>query len=75
MAPTFSTAGKRVTVTGTVDGQAYLTEGDVRAALEGVARQNGITVRDLAVSIAEGERTVTLTETEYNTLRQGGSAQ
>jgi hypothetical protein len=74
MVPTFSNPTKTINVTGTVDSGLYVTEGDVRAALERTARENGVTVRDLQVTIADGPRTVTLTEDEYNTLRQGGAS-
>jgi len=80
MAPTFNTAPAKtvVTVTGTVGNGAYgtITEGDVRLALEETARQNGVTVSDLTVSVErrEGERTVTLTEAEYQALTEGRNA-
>lgn len=74
MVPTFSNPSKTITVTGVVDGQTFLTEADVRHVLASVARDNGVAVRDLNVTIADGPRTVTLTEDEYNALRQGGQA-
>ena len=82
MAPTFNTApGKTVvTVSGTMSDSAYggiFTERDVQFALEETARRNGVTVSDLTVSIErrEGERTVTLTQAEYDALTQGGNVQ
>jgi hypothetical protein len=74
MAPTFSTPNKIVTVTGTVVNRAYLTEGDVRAALAELGRDYGVTVDGLTVTVTDGPRTVTLTQEEYDTLRQGGQA-
>lgn len=72
MAPTFSNTSTKVTVTATLPAQANgqrITEQDVRWALEQVARENGVQVTDLSVTLEPGERTVTMTEAEYNALR------
>jgi hypothetical protein len=73
MAPKFSTPRKVITATATVD-TSFVSEWDVQRALEQTARDNGVALSGLTVSIADGERTVTLTETEYNTLVAGGTA-
>jgi hypothetical protein len=74
MAPTFSNPSKIVTATATVDSDQFVTEWAVKDALTRTARNEGVTVRDLTVSIADGPRTVTMTEDEYNTLVTGGTA-
>lgn len=78
MAPKFSTPRTVVNVTATIPAQANgwtITENDVKAALESAARQNGVTVDNLTVTLSQGPREVTLSEAEYNALLAGGSAQ
>jgi hypothetical protein len=86
MAPTFSNPTKIVTITATVDtsnvrnnwGGFTVSDNDVsmaaETALRDAARSNGVTIDGLTVTVADGPRTVTLTEEEYNALRQGGNA-
>jgi ABC-type nitrate/sulfonate/bicarbonate transport system substrate-binding protein len=79
MAPTFSTARKIVTATVTVNtgnqNNPYITDNDIRRVTEDVlrnaARQNGVTLDAVEVTVANGPRTVTLTEEEYTALQQG----
>jgi len=83
MAPTFSNPTKTVTITATVDTSnagrwgGVVTDTDVKqaaeAALRDAARSNGVTIDGLTVTVEAGPRTVTLTEEEYNALRQGGT--
>lgn len=81
MAPTFSTPTKVVTITANVrTGNARygaVTDADIRreteAVLRELARQYDLTVDMFDVSVADGPRTVTMTEDEFNTLRQGGA--
>jgi hypothetical protein len=74
MAPKFSTPRKVITATATVD-TSFVSEWDVRRALEQTARDNGVTVSGLTVTIADGERTVTMTESEYDALVTGASGE
>ena len=79
MAPTFSTARKIVTATVTVNtgnqNNQYITDADIRRVTEEVlrnaARQSGVAVDAVEVTVANGPRTVTLTEEEYTALQQG----
>lgn len=78
MAPTFSNPTTVATVTATLPSKVNgwtITENDVRTALAQVARQNGVDVADITVTLSQGPRTVTMTEAEYDALRAGGSAQ
>lgn len=79
MAPTFNASdNNKVTVTATVAGRAAsglpVTEADIRQSLASLARQEGVRLSDLSVILEQGERTVTMTESEYNALVQGGAA-
>lgn len=86
MVPTFSTPSKVVTITATVDtsnvrnawGNGNVGNADVRqaaeTALRSAARDNGVTIQAIEVNVTDGARTVTLTEDEYNALRQGGAS-
>ena len=82
MAPTFSTARKIVTATVTVNtgnqnnqNRYGITDADIRRVTEEVlrnaARQNGVALDAVEVTVANGPRTVTLTEEEYTALQQG----
>lgn len=80
MAPKFSTPRKvvNVTLTADVNGNRYgVSDADIRSAvadsLRRLARENGVTVDAIEVTVADGPRTVTMTEDEYNALR-GDSA-
>lgn len=79
MAPTFSNPTKVVRVVATVNSDAtrYATDADVRRvtedALRRAARDNGVTVEGIEVTVETGPRTVTLTEDEYNALRAGNA--
>lgn len=68
MVPTFSNPTKVVTVTASLPGDRRVSDYDVRTALQRLAQDNGVEIRDLTVSVADGPRTVTLTEDEYNAL-------
>jgi hypothetical protein len=81
MAPTFSNPSKIVTVTGTVDvsgadGAFDVTDADVRRVTEDTLRQaaraNRVAITSLEVTVANGPRTVTMTEDEFNALLQQG---
>ena len=78
MAPTINTTpgGFAIKVEGTVTGDYGVDEASVRAALQRTARENGVTVEDLRVTVERvpGRRTYTLTEEEYEALRQGREA-
>jgi hypothetical protein len=74
MSATFSSPSKVVTVTATIDTSDHpVNEWQVRDALTRLARDEGVVVQDLSVSIVDGERLVTITESEYVALRQGQS--
>jgi len=81
MAPTFSTARKIVTATVTVNTgnqhNLYITDNDIRRVTEDVlrnaARQNGVALDAVEVTVADGPRTVTMTEDEFNALQAGGA--
>jgi hypothetical protein len=85
MAPTFSTPRKVVTITASVNlvtttgyGRVVVGDDDIRQvttdALRRLARDNGVEVDTIDVTVADGPRTVTLTEAEYNALQRGGQA-
>lgn len=72
----FSNPRTNVTVTASVQARSDLpiTEWAVRNALLDTARAEGVDVTDLSVTLAPGERMVTITESEYNALVAGQSA-
>ena len=82
MVPTFSNSTKIVTVTATLpaqtDGGLNIRDTDIRVAFDefvrSAQRDYGVAVSNVDVTVADGPRTVTLTEDEYNALRQGGNA-
>jgi hypothetical protein len=63
-----------VTASGTITNHgATVTRYDVEQALRRAARDNGFEITGLTVTVEPGERTVTLTESEYSALQSGAS--
>jgi len=64
-----------VTASGTITNHgATVTVWDVEQALQRTARDNGFTLTGLTVTVEPGERTVTLTESEYSALSGASEA-
>jgi hypothetical protein len=64
-----------VTASGTITNHgATVTQYDVEQVLRRAARENGFEITDLTVTVEPGERTVTLTESEYSALTSASEA-